>query len=215
MEIYSKLLFSAVFCLLMFTETFAQTNELLPAFDRGQYGFIAPEGKMVIKPRFYRVGTFSQGLAPVREGASFGYINSEGSYVIPPRFEEAQAFDGKFATAVLEGEKYLIDKKGEILFKHDFADWRWADPDHELPLLIVETGNQKQGLANLSGKLLADPIYTHIDAFSNGRTIVYQEVEGTQEMAVMNAKGKLLTTFGEFASISPFSDGYAVVTKNK
>ena len=49
---------------------------------RDQWGFVNPQGKVVIPPKFVQGGNFLSGLAQVCDTASHcGYINGSGQYV--------------------------------------------------------------------------------------------------------------------------------------
>lgn len=52
----------------------------------GQYGDNNTKGKIVIKPQFYSVGAFADGLAYyyVEKDAKYGLINKSGKWVYEP-----------------------------------------------------------------------------------------------------------------------------------
>src|SRR5256885_12697271 len=55
--------------------------------EKGKYGFMDKEGKVVINPQFESVSDFSEGMAMVRIGAKCAYIDTTGRMVINPQFE--------------------------------------------------------------------------------------------------------------------------------
>ena len=89
----------------------------------GTEGFINPEGKMIISPRYKRVGNFSGGLAWVKnEIGQIMYINKEGNKAFNRIFDAAKDFDpvSKMALVKENGQwKYLSNRGGvtEILLE--------------------------------------------------------------------------------------------------
>jgi hypothetical protein len=83
-------------------ERFKPQRELFRA-PTGKWGFIDTTGELVIPARYWAVGRFSHGLAPVYvgginrqctglDGGKWGYIDRKGNLVIPPRFDFARPF---------------------------------------------------------------------------------------------------------------------------
>ena len=50
-------------------------ESLQVAYSDGRFGYIDPEGNMVIEPRFDIAYIFRDGLAPVRTGDKWGFID--------------------------------------------------------------------------------------------------------------------------------------------
>ena len=81
-------------------------SERAPAKDgNGLWGFLDPEGKWVISPKFERAGVFRNGLAPVREpGGKWGFLRPDGSWGIEPKFSRVQGFSDGLAAVSETGE---------------------------------------------------------------------------------------------------------------
>jgi hypothetical protein len=58
----------------------------------GKWGFIGPDGRLVIEARFDQAKRFSEGLAAVQVGSKWGYIDHTGKTVIKPQFLSAYPF---------------------------------------------------------------------------------------------------------------------------
>lgn len=86
-----------------------------PADDGQRWGFIDPNGTLVIPMRFNRVSHFWEGRARARHNGKWGFIDKTGEFVIPPRFDWVESFGNGVATAVLDGKLVLIDRQGKIL----------------------------------------------------------------------------------------------------
>ena len=50
----------------------------------GRWGFVDPNGKLVINPQFDEAESFANGLARVKMDGRFGYVNASGKYIWNP-----------------------------------------------------------------------------------------------------------------------------------
>jgi len=91
--------------------------ELYPVVVNSCYGFINPEGELVIEPKVWNARDFSEGLAAVWLGAGWGFLNAAGEIVIEPQFRECGDFHGGLASV---GGGY-IDPSGALVipWQHD------------------------------------------------------------------------------------------------
>ena len=109
----TKLFLSVLLAFIMFRSTFFGQNRQLYAFKAGNlWGYMNSNGKVVIKPRFYSAGQFSQGLAPVRINGTYGFIDQSGNISIKPVFDLALPFEYGIAKVFIEGKPFFIDVKG-------------------------------------------------------------------------------------------------------
>lgn len=81
-------------------------NGLAPAKEKGgKWGYLDPQGKWVISPRFERAGVFRGGLAAAKEsGAKWGYLKPDGTWGIEPKFSRARSFSDGLAAISTGGE---------------------------------------------------------------------------------------------------------------
>jgi hypothetical protein len=77
-------------CSLLFAAS--EPGALFPIEEQGRWGYIAADGRTVLKPVYDEAAHFAEGLAPVKIGKLFGYIDPAGAVVIAPRFDEARFF---------------------------------------------------------------------------------------------------------------------------
>ena len=79
---------------------------LAPAKEKGgKWGYLDPQGKWVISPRFERAGVFRGGLAAAKEpGAKWGYLKPDGSWGIEPKFSRVRSFSDGLAAISNAGE---------------------------------------------------------------------------------------------------------------
>ncbi len=91
-----------------------------------KFGYINPEGKLVLDHQFYNAGSFSEGLAYFSYGDKYGYINKRGEVVIPPKFEMVRDFNGEYAKVLKTNPDTLkygsgnwiygyINRQGELI----------------------------------------------------------------------------------------------------
>ena len=80
------------------------------------FGFINTNGEEVIKPQFYWVDGFSEGLCAVKNyEQKFGFINMKGSIIIDYQFDHAYHFINGVAKVKVKKLWGLIDKKGGFI----------------------------------------------------------------------------------------------------
>ncbi|GAB2814178.1 WG repeat-containing protein [Ferruginibacter profundus] len=80
-------------------------------------GFINAGGKWVLEPKYNGIGRFNDGLAFVKINAKYGYINMSGKEIVTPQFDDANDFENGYAVVKTGAENFLIDTKGNTLFK--------------------------------------------------------------------------------------------------
>ena len=81
-------------------------SERAPAKDgNGRWGYLDPQGKWAIPPKFERAGIFRNGLAPAREaGGKWGFLRPDGRWGIEPKFSRVRSFSDGLAAVGEEGE---------------------------------------------------------------------------------------------------------------
>lgn len=96
-----------------------------PSGQERKYGYMDKAGRVVIPPRFFDSGHFSEGLAWVaelREGKwLYGFIDKAGNVVVEPRFVYRPGdFAGGFAKAVGQFESGFIDRAGAFRLRVEY-----------------------------------------------------------------------------------------------
>lgn len=98
---------------------------------------------------------FSEGLLAVKKDERYGYIDAKGNKKIEFYFDQAYAFKDGVALVKVGSKWNLIDKKGNKVFEDDYA---YLERDVETDLIWF-VKDDKLGLMNKAGKVLADAIY--------------------------------------------------------
>ena len=91
------------------------------------WGYVNPEGKLIIRPKWEVASTFVEGLAHVVELGRHGYINQTGQYHVIPQFVRARNFSQGLAAIVYTTKWGYIDRTGRCSITplyddcHDFT----------------------------------------------------------------------------------------------
>ena len=87
-----------------------------------KWGFIDSTGTEVIKPIYFNVGNFSEGLAWVKlnEDSDYGYIDRNGKYIIPASLHYEKVYDFKNKKAAFE--VIHIEDDGNLMIHQGFIN---------------------------------------------------------------------------------------------
>jgi len=95
---------------------FGNNSERTYAKKGKMIGFINGAGEWVITPQFYKVRSFSQGMAPVYNGDDWGYIDESGKVVINYQFTDAEIYgDTDLAPVKIKKLWGFVNKQGELV----------------------------------------------------------------------------------------------------
>ncbi|MGJ5814145.1 WG repeat-containing protein [Paludibaculum fermentans] len=90
--------------------------------------FLTTNGQRVLDNHFYRIWSFSEGLAAAMEtpGSMWGYIDRTGKFAIPPKFPSypkgvVSSFSEGLAAVEVEGKLGYIDRTGAFVIVPQFA----------------------------------------------------------------------------------------------
>lgn len=142
---------------------------LAPVQIKGKWGYINHKGKKVIKPQFDWAEPFQEGRAAVAIGLKKGYINKEGNLIIPAVYEEAHPF-GNGAAIIRKDLKWgMIDTLGNFVLSNKYDQIEpWETDFYRLGVYNPAADRVNTfGLAEASGKLLLDTLYSFIDLQEN------------------------------------------------
>ena len=92
-------------------------RSLYPISENGKEGFINKTGKVVVKPKYENVWSFSEGLAIVELDGKYGFINKTGKEVVKPKYDYVYNFsEGLAGVRRLDGKTGYINNKGKIIY---------------------------------------------------------------------------------------------------
>jgi len=192
----------------------------------------------VIPAQYDGVGSFSGGLAEVKQNGKWGFIDKTGQMVITPQFTLTRKFSDGLAPVQQDGKWGFINKSGKIVISPQFEE---AYPFSEGLARIIQ--NKKCGFINLQGKVIIPIQYEDGGAFSenlapvkkNGKWgyinaqnswVISPKYESAQSFSegyawvgtgesnygVINTQGQMFIPPKKYWSCSPFSEGYANIT---
>jgi hypothetical protein len=178
---------------------------LVAVMKNGKWGYTDLSGKVVIEPLFQAAKGFSEGLAAVKMDYKWGFINMTGQFIIDPVYRNAGSFRNGLAPVAGRGGWTYTDKTGNIVFSGRF---RRAE-EFEDGLAEVKVRRRRK-LIDVNGKSVHRGGFTKISRSGVKGLFI---VKKGKKVQLMNASGKL--TGRKFARIEPFSEGLAVVSKNR
>ena len=141
-------------------------SEGLAGVNKGNFGFIDKQGKIVVKPQFTSIspGGFTNGLAAVEKDKMWGYINQQGVVVIGFRFDFAFSFsDNNLACVKMNGKYGFIDRQGNIII-----DCQFQSSSRFYEGLACVKRWDKYGYIDCDGKLIIDYKFAYADEFYGG-----------------------------------------------
>ncbi len=135
-----------------------------------KYGYINPEGKLIIGLEFDKATHFTDsGLAAVKIGRQWGFINHEGKLQIPPQFDSVGNFSEGLAS-FKQSKWYLLQSKwgyintyGEIVINPEFNDVY----DFKEGLAAIRLG-MSWGYIDQQGNIVIEPQFDEVSSFAEG-----------------------------------------------
>jgi hypothetical protein len=176
-----------------------------------KWGFIDPDGKVLIQPEWDGVAivgvmgqpiAFNEGLCGVQKDGKWGYIDTSGHLAIPNQFDNAGAFVEGLAKVSLGNRVGYIDKTGHYAINPQFYE---AHSFHGGLAVVRADGGW--GVVNKSGTYVIRPHFQEMNpnGFSDGLAMVCQGTCG-----YIDRDGTFVIK-SQFDSEGPFSEGLASV----
>lgn len=146
-------------------------NGLCPIKIKNKWGYMNSLGEMAIQPQYDYARTFSEeGLARVKKGEYYYFIDKAGNEVL--KYDHIfTGFPNNRAAVLIDGEKHLINKKGEIIYNIN-ADKIYPFRDDNYALTIKD---DKASLIDTLGNIVLTTEYEFIGTFNNGIAVVITE----------------------------------------
>ena len=120
MKYYLRFLFAAF--VIVAAALTASADFLTPQQQmNGRYGYVNPNGRVVIRARFDDARPFREELAAVQIGNKWGFIDLQGKTVVKPQFDEVEDFNWGYAIVRKNGLYGAVNSKGELEIPCDYA----------------------------------------------------------------------------------------------
>ena len=174
--------------------------------EEARYGYVNPQGEIVINPQFHDAYTFHDGLAMVaNDKGLFGYVDKKGKVTIPYAYKEASDFSEGLAFVVSEGQPPVcINTSGKKMFTCDNSIDHIFNFSEDLARFLSTDG--KYGYINRKGEIVIHAQFEFADDFQEGMAVV-KNSEG--KCGYINKKGKIVIHY-QFERAGRFSEGLAV-----
>jgi len=212
----------------------------LPFRINDSWGYMDTLGAIMLAPIYESVEPFKNGLALVVKGGKVGYINKTGEAVIPFQYSDGEAFDQGLAVVEKDGFYGVIDRTNQTIIPYIYDLIGAFNSD-----LAMVANDTAYGYINKKGEVVIPLTLSYADDFKNGFALIeqhgkkgiintrgreivpssYEWLEPFNEDGVCRAKkdslygllnneGTVILPF-EYDAIGVFSEGYALIAKNK
>ncbi len=131
-------------------------NGYIPVSEDGKWGYIKPNAKYVISPKFSSASRFCGGVAVVSVNGAYGYIGEDGEYTIAPQYDMALDFsdDSGLAAIKADGKWGYINAEGGAVIEPRFEQAFTFEDGHATVKLYGD-----YGVIDTDGKFLIEPIF--------------------------------------------------------
>ena len=146
-------------------------NGLCPVKINKKWGYMNTSGELVIQPQYDYAETFADNdLASVKKDNGFFFIDKAGTQVLKYDYIFSGFYKNR-ACVLIDGEKHLINKYGDIICKID-ADEIHPFRDDNYALVIKDN---KASLIDTLGNVVLATDYEFIGTFNSGLAEVEKE----------------------------------------
>jgi hypothetical protein len=199
-----SVILSAVLMFFILIHLTAQSQSVLKRFKAElaigeafpKYGYKDTNGKVVIEPKYYSAGEFSEGLAAVSmltgetvtsgNWIKYGYIDETGKEIISLQFQGAERFREGLAAVKVKDKWGFINKTGKTIitpqydYVHDFSEGL-AVVNKGYQILMDEIINYGLcGYIDKSGKIVIPLNFKEAYSFKDGKAFVYSQLTNRQ-----------------------------------
>ncbi|QJX47831.1 WG repeat-containing protein [Hymenobacter taeanensis] len=178
-------------------------HEGLAAVRIGEkWGYVNPEGRLVITPTYSKASSFVQGQARVEQQrgpfeSKAGFINKQNQIVIPLEYADVSYFSQNRAVVKVQEKYGYLDDKGTYVINPQFDQAGMFSQG----LAPVRLGNN-WGFIDESGKIAINPSYAGVLPFSaNGLALAGDNA--TRQIGYLDREGKWAIN-AQFEEATPF-----------
>lgn len=175
------------------------SEERAIVIDNERFNIINEEGEELIPKteNYSYIGNFKEGRAQYgvidsNKGYLYGYLDREGRVIIPAQYEYGNDFyEGKAVVRIKENEYALVNIKGEILNKYEYAS---VGNLREGLLSFKKDMGEKYGFIDEDGNVVIKPQFTYAHDFSEGRSVVNVSGNIMNNYGVIDKEGNYIIT---------------------
>ncbi|MEM8885352.1 MAG: WG repeat-containing protein [Planctomycetota bacterium] len=198
-----------------------RSTALVRARSGRVWGYRDPRsGRFVIPPRFRIARQFRHGRAAVQVNGRFGFIDRKGKLVIPAQYDRCSDFgthgEPGLAMVVRQRRHGMVDRNGGVVLPMRYGEFPAAFVNGVMPMRLMDGWMEGRalGLIDRTGRVIAEPRFSSVGSFSEGRIVVTQ-LNGSHFMRLpqtgyLDRKGKIAIPF-DYRVGRAFREGLAPV----
>lgn len=99
----------------------------------------------VVSPQYENAGSFSEGLAPVKQNGKWGYIDTEGRVVIPFQYEMAYIFNEGLAV-VAANPQTKTSGEGDYAYTYTEVEWGFINTSGQYTPFMAQEWDDATGM---------------------------------------------------------------------
>lgn len=201
-------------------------------------GVLLKDGSEKLFPQYDATYWYKDNLGLAIKDKKYGFINKNGDITVPLKYEDAFPFYNSYASIKSNDKWNYINEQGQIIFSDslifnyrpimdDKAVFmvsgneaekrkRMHSEDRTGSQVFVEYLNQikkqqlKEGLININGKIIIEPIYDEISGyFING----FMRVRNNGKAGIVNENGKVVIPI-EYDNVLDYKNGMFTAEKS-
>lgn len=185
---------------------------------KSKYGFIDSANNVIIPFEYDEVNIswFSGGIAILQKGNKYGAVDKANKTVVPFEYDELGITDG-FAKGYVVGKKgnktLLVDKTGKPVNLPNIELYEKIQPIENNLLVVKEKKSGKEGIVDLTGKVIIPLKYNSVSNFYKG----YAIVEGDSGRYLLGEEGKTVFEQAPFLNLQILENNlfYGNTTKDE
>lgn len=187
-----------------------------PACKDKKYALMNERGEWIFEPKYDSCTGVWDGYALVESNGKYGYIDCDGNLAIDLQFDDADIFMNGLAAVAIGTKCGVIDTKGNYIINPQFDK-----PEYSFSMTfdsnnnLVASKNNKQGVVNVSGKVIIPFEYDYVLSIYNETEIIgYKAVDGLN-CIFFDKNGKQISNdYFDSDSSFGFGDGLYVIKKD-
>lgn len=173
----------------------------------GAYGYIDENGTLVIEPKYDMAYPFKNNKALVSLLGKWIYIDRTGNLIEKLKYSDVFQVSDKLLGFKENGFYGFMDASGQVIHKAQFSNVTTTEFQHDKGFVkkefVVITSQNKHGIMDFEGKIIATPQYDQINSFSDGMAVV--KANGLH--GCINRYGKLVVPVNYKYMAEEYSEG--------
>ena len=173
--------------------------------EDSKVGYLGPDGKVLVEPKFEFGYEFECSRALVRVDGMYGFIDTSINYIVEPIYEDANSFSGSSAFVKSGGLWGMINLAGQMVVEPSFDDVGWFHSG------VAEVRRDELvGLVSDEGEIIHEPRYAGLKTPKDGLTGAAILIDSKLVWGFIDGSGQFVIE-PRFCEVNQFSEGLAPV----